>query len=126
MTPLIVIQPNLNDAVRKSLKRAGGTLGGFAIAMTISLLIPSPWVTQVIGIVFVAAVLFAMQERWDYSVYTVILTVAIVLIEGSDTSIECVAVLRAIATISGVLIALLVVAIGSPIYRRRDREAARG
>lgn len=128
MTPLIVIQPSLHDAMSKSLRRAAGTIVGFAIAFVIALVIPQGWVLYVIGAVFAGFALYAMGRRWDYSVFAATLTVAVVLLEGASTSVADTGEWRVIATLVGVGIALALVAALTPLYMRviaREEHDAR-
>lgn len=118
MTPLIVIQPSLHDAMGKSLRRAGGTIVGFAIAFGVSLVIPQGWVLYCVGAAFAGFALYAMGRPWDYSVTATAITVAVVLLEGTSTSVADTGKWRLIATLLGVGIVLALIAALTPLYMR--------
>ena len=122
MTPIIVIQPMLHDAWAKSLRRAAGTVGGFLIASFIGLVVPIPAVEYALGIIFAAAVIYAMESKWNYATYSLLITVAIVLLEGTNTSVPHTALLRIVATLTGVGIALGMIGLATPVYRRQNRR----
>lgn len=123
MTPLLVIQPALNDAVTKSMRRATGTVVGIVIAVGIGALIPEPWVLYFVGTVFAGLAMYAMDRRWDYSIFVSGMTVAVVLLEGTATSVTDTGRWRLIATLLGVGIAIAVTAVMSPFYVRANRRA---
>lgn len=123
MTPLIVIQPALHDAVAKSLRRAGGTVAGFIVAVGIGELIPEPWALYILGAVFAGFALYAMGRHWDYSVFAAAVTVAVVLLEGTATSVADTGRWRLIATLLGVGIAVAVTAAMTPLYVRENKRA---
>lgn len=118
MTPLIVIQPSLSDAVGKSLRRAAGTVAGFIVAAGLAAVIPEGWVLYVIGAVFAGFALYAMGRSWDYSIFAAAVTVAVVLLEGVSTSVADTGRWRLIATLLGVGIAVALSAAMTPLYKR--------
>lgn len=126
MTPLIVIQPVLHDAVTKSLRRASGTIAGFIVAVGIGAVIPEAWALYVLGAVFAGFALYAMDRRWDYSIFAAAITVAVVLLEGTATSVADTGRWRLIATLLGVGIAVAVTAALSPLYKRETQRAGTG
>jgi len=123
MTPFIVLQPDLREALRKSLKRGLGTIAGFAIAFLLANLVSNDWTAYAIGIGACLLALYALERHWDYAAYATALTVAVVFIEGAGTSISQTSELRLAATVLGVVICLAVMAVANPIYVRADRRA---
>jgi len=123
MTPFIVLQPDLKEALRKSLKRGLGTIAGFAIAFLLANLVSNDWSAYAIGIGACLLALYALDRHWDYAAYATALTVAVVFIEGAGTSISQTSELRLAATVLGVGICLATMAVANPIYVRADRRA---
>lgn len=126
MTPFLVLQPYLRDALSRSVKRGLGTILGFAVSFAIATVLNQGWVIYALGIGCAALTLYALQRHWDYAVYTAALTVSIILIQGAGTSIEQTGQLRLAATIIGVLISLAIMVVANPVYRaaipRRPKE----
>lgn len=122
MTPLIVLQPYLHDALAKSIRRALGTTVGFAIAFSLAIFVPERWAIYAIALGFAIAAIVAMERRWDYSIYAVFLTVTIVLWEGSSTSITHTDLARLVATLAGIGLALCIMVAALPFYRRANRR----
>ena len=123
MTPLIVLQPYLHDALAKSIRRALGTTVGFVIAFTLAIVVPNGWAIYAIATIFAIAATVAMERRWDYSIYAVFLTVTIVLWEGSSTSITQTDLTRLGATLAGIGLALCIMVAALPFYSRANRRA---
>lgn len=123
MTPLIVIQPQLHDAVEKSWRRALGTIIGFVIAFGCSVVIPAGWGLYVIGAAFAGFALFALGRSWSYSIFATALTVAVVLLEGTSTSVADTGRWRLLATLLGVGVAIAIVAAMAPLYKKWNRRA---
>jgi len=122
MTPFIVIQPYVQDGWRKALSRTLGTVSGFLIAYALAELLGAGNLVTVIGVAFGVLAATAMVERWPYAVYATFLTPAIVILESSGRPIQTTADNRLVATISGVALALLAMAIATPLYRLQARK----
>lgn len=120
MTPFIVLQPNLKDALRKSLKRGIGTIAGFAIAFALAIVVSHGWAAYAIGIGAAALTLYALERHWDYAAYAASLTVAVVFIEGAATSVAKTSELRLVATVTGVLVCLAIMAVANPVFVRAE------
>lgn len=125
MRPFIVLQPNLKEALRKSLKRGLGTIAGFAVAFVLATVVSQGWAVYAIGIGAAVLSLYALERHWDYAAYAASLTVAVVFIEGAGTSISKTSELRLAATVTGVLICLAIMAVANPMYARAERERPR-
>jgi len=122
MTPFIVIQPYVQDGWRKALSRTLGTVSGFLIAYALAELLGAGNLVTVIGVAFGVLAVTAMVERWPYAVYATFLTPAIVILESIGRPIQATDDNRLIATVSGVALALLAMAIATPLYRRQARK----
>lgn len=122
MTPFIVLQPYVQKSWDKSLRRASGTVLGFAMAYLSASYITSDGVLYAIGIVSFAVAMYAMVRHWDYVVYAAFLTLAIVILEGIGTSVEVTAEYRLEATAGGVALALGAMALALPLYKRAARR----
>lgn len=122
MTPFIVIQPYIEDGFNKSLRRAGGTVIGFGLAWIVALFVPWVWLLYVIGALFAAVSMYAFMRKWDYLIFAMFLTPAVIILEGASTSIELTAEKRLGATLIGVGISLAVMALSVPWYRRNARK----
>jgi len=118
MTPFIVLQPYVQKGWDRSLRRAGGTLVGFAMAYLGAIVITQSWVLYVVGIVSYAIAMYALLRQWDYAAYAAFLTLAIVILEGVGTSVEVTAEYRLEATAGGVLLSLAAMALALPLYKR--------
>lgn len=107
MTPFIVIQPHVHDGWRKALLRAGGTVVGFAFVIGVAAFVTASAILYCIAIISVTAAMYAMFRRWNYFVYAALWTPAIVILEGSGSSLTQTAEDRLEATLGGVGIALV-------------------
>ena len=121
MTPFIVIEPYLQSGWHKSLGRAAGTVGGFAIAIGLSTVLGTSPLLAVAGVGFAAMAIIADVRHLDYGLYALFLTPAVVVLEGWGGNVEQTAVLRLEATLIGVGLALVAMAIARPMYRREAR-----
>lgn len=122
MTPFIVILPYVQDAWVKSGKRIGGTLIGVAVAYLVGLVIPWQPVLYLIVIVLASLAFIAKAKQWDYIYWVALLTPTIVILEGTSTSVDQTAISRLLATLGGVALSLIAIALAAPLYRRRARE----
>lgn len=122
MTPFIVIQPYVQDGWRKALARAGGTVLGFAIAYGLAELLGPSIALTITGFLFATAAILARVKVWPYAVYATFLTPAIVIIESSGRSVTELADKRLEATILGVALSMIAMAIAVPIYRRQAHK----
>lgn len=111
MTPFIVIMPHIHDAFGKSLRRAGGTVVGFAIVIGITAVITSHVVLYAISIALFTAAIFAKVKNLTYFIFAALLTPAIVLLEGTSTSVTQTNVYRLEATLAAVAISLVAMAL---------------
>lgn len=122
MTPFIVMQPFVQEGWRKALRRLAGTAAGFVIAIAFAALIPDSWLLVVVGVAFTVAAVHAFLKHWDYGIYAMFLTPAVVLIESLGSHVDQTALQRLEATLIGGGIALAVMAVSIPLYRRGARE----
>ena len=118
MTPFIVIQPYVQDGWRKSLNRVVGTVGGFLIAYLAADSLGSGTAVTVVGVIFGVLAVTAMIEKWNYAIYALFLTPAIVILESIGRPVQTTADNRLIATVVGVALALVAMALATPIYQR--------
>lgn len=118
LTIVIVVQPYLQDSLRKSVHRAAGTLLGFAIAIAVAFAVPWPSAIYALASVATVLAILALLGKRPYWVYAVPLTVAVVLFEGAGTSIIDTAEERLAATLIGAGAALLAMAVMAPFARR--------
>lgn len=122
LTVLVVLQPYLQDAFKKTLHRSFGTVLGFVAAYIFGLIIPIPALLYVVGTACLAAAMIAMVDRkLPYWLYVSFLTPAIVLLEGANTSVTATAIDRLLATLIGTGAALAAIALVIPLYRRTAR-----
>lgn len=123
MTPFIVISPYVQDGWHKAINRAIGTVGGFAIASALAFIFGSGPALSATGVAFAALAAVALVKQWHYAIYALFLTPAIVILESIGRPIEQTADNRLLATVLGVGIALAVMAVAVPTYRRTAKEA---
>lgn len=121
MTPFLVIQPYVQDGSRKAIRRGVGTLGGFVIAMGFATLLGNSRLLVIVGIAFAAGSVMAVMRRWDYGIFAMLLTPAIIILEGLG-SVQATAISRLEATLIGIGLSLLAMAIAWPFYRRGARR----
>jgi len=107
MTPFIVILPHIRDAFGKSLRRAGGTIVGFALVIGITAIITSDVVLYALAIALFTAAIFAKVKKLNYFIFAALLTPGIVLLEGTSTSVTQTDVYRLEATLAAVAISLV-------------------
>jgi hypothetical protein len=117
MTPFIVIQPYLHDGWMKALRRAAGTIAGFTIAVLLGNLITSTTILAVIGGVFALLAAEAFVKRANYTLYVSLLTPAVVILESVGRPVSQIAEYRLVATILGIGLSLIAMAVAIPIYR---------
>jgi len=122
MTPFIVIQPYIQDGWRKAFSRTLGTVGGFLIAYLLGELLGSGDLLTAFGVAFGVLAVTAMVERWPYAVYATLLTPAIVILESIGRPIQTTDNNRLVATVLGVALALLAMAVATPLYRFQARR----
>lgn len=111
MTPFIVIQPRVRDGFGKAINRALGTIAGLGVAFAFAALIDSSAILTVVGIAFAVVAILAKIEHWNYAMYAAFLTPAVVILESIGRSIQVTGDNRLIATVLGVGISLLAMAI---------------
>ncbi len=123
LTIVIVLQPYVQDAWRKSLERAAGTIIGVLIAMLIGIAVSLPTIIYVIGIIAMFLAIVAQLDRKPYWVFAIPLTVGIVCFVSAGRHVIDTAEQRLIATLIGAAAALLVTLIVGPVSRRKARQA---
>lgn len=123
LTLLVVLQPFVKDAFKKTAHRVLGTTVGFVIAFAIASVITWPAALYAIGVTATIGAVAMMLLHRPYWRYASFLTVAIVLLEGASSSVLDLDVVRLWATIAGSAIALAVTAIAAPIAKRRTLAA---
>lgn len=124
LTVVVVFQPYLRDAFDKTLQRAGGTVVGIAAALLINLVVTNATITAVIGtVLFPIAIIVLIKPKYAYWMYAAVLTLAIVLLEGSSGSVVSTAFERLAATFAGAALSLAAVALLTPVYRVRAEKA---
>lgn len=121
MTPFIVIQPAMRDGMVKSVNRAIGTIAGFAIAYLAAEILGSGTALTATGYACAVLAVIAMVKHWNYALYAMVLTPAIVILESIGRSAQETGEYRLVATLLGVGIALATMAVAMPIYRYRNR-----
>jgi uncharacterized membrane protein YccC len=123
LTLFVVIQPNMRATWVKALQRGLGTILGFAIAFAISMVITADWLLYLAGVICLgtAAAMYLSPKRsyWQYATF---LTPAIVILEGTSSSIVTTDLQRLRFTLLGVLVALVVIAVLSLIFGRSTRS----
>ena len=117
LTIVVVMQPHVNDSVRKTVHRTAGTFLGFAVSLVLDFLLPYPPVLGIVaGVAVIAALALTVNHR-PYWMYTTCLTVAIVILESTPGSFVETAEERLAATIGGALLALAVTGLAALAYR---------
>ena len=123
MTILIVVQPYLKDTWSKTWQRAAGTVLGFAIAFAIASVVSTTVLLVIVGFAFVFASIWSrMSPKMPYWVYVTMLTPAIVLLEGSSTSVVDTDVRRLTFTLIGIAVSMVTMAILVPVLRAVSRR----
>lgn len=120
LTFVVVIQPRLNDSLMKALHRAAGTILGFFISIGIATTIHNPVMLYIAGAVALLFALVDVIEHKPYWLFATAITVAVVIFEGSSTSILVTAQQRLWATAVAASIATVVTAVLAAIVRRRN------
>lgn len=123
MTFLIILQPYLQDAYRHTVGRAIGTVGGVLLAVVVLGLAEGNTIAlYVIGSASaVAALTLRFTTKRPYWQYVVLLTPAVVILEGIGASITDTAVNRLIATLAAAAISIVIEAVLTPLFRRSAR-----
>ena len=118
LTIAIVLQPYLQEAMRKTVHRSVGTILGFGIAFIIGIFVTEPFFLYLAGTVCLFfAISFFTDPKRPYWLYVMFLTPTIVVFESAGGSITGLARERLFATLGGVAIALIAEAIMIPVYR---------
>jgi hypothetical protein len=118
MTPFIVIQPHLHDGWQKALRRAGGTVLGFLIVMAVAAITTAPVILYIISTAAFTAAMYAKIRNWNYFIFAMFLTPAIVILEGISSSLAQLAEYRLEATLAGVGLSLIAMVVLGLIARR--------
>lgn len=125
MTILLVMQPFARDSFRRSLARGAGTALGFVLAFAVGSLVDgttyqSQTAAAVGGIAALIAVYLILTKK-RYWIYATFLTLAVVMLEGAATSIVRTDVLRLLATLAGVAVAVGITTLLVPLSRVLSR-----
>ena len=123
MTPFIVIQPYVQDGWRKAFNRAFGTIAGMAVAYALATLVGQGAALAAVGYAFGVLAIIAAVKQWHYAIYTTLLTPAVVILESAGRPIEETGDHRIVATLIGVGVSLVAMAVAIPIYRRGAARA---
>ena len=124
---VVVFQPYLRDAFDKTLQRAGGTVVGIAVALAINVVITNGTITAILGaILFPVAIIVLIKPKYPYWMFAAVLTPAIVLLEGSATSVVSTAFARLAATLAGAALSLVAVAVLTPLYGHYTKKVGSG
>lgn len=118
LTLIIVLQPYVKDGLAKAMGRAGGTVLGFLIALGVGSITHSPVIISLSGMVAMIIAIVVMAKGSPYWQFACMLTVAIVLFSGANSSVEQLAYDRLWATLIGVAAAVIVIALLDPISKR--------
>jgi hypothetical protein len=120
MTVLIVYRPYLQDALKMTLQRAGGTVLGCLIAATFAVFHAPIWLDVIAGLLLLALALAVRAEpSRPYWQYTAVITPTIVLLEGAGAGVLQTDFQRIFYTLLGAAIAVLVEVVLAPIYRHK-------
>lgn len=127
MTPFIVLEPYLGHGWRKALNRGVGTVVGLLIADGLAAVLGQGFQLTTLGYAFALGAIIASVKKWQYAIYATLLTPAVVILESVGRPVDQTGYERVVATIIGVGVALGAMALASPVYRMRARQAtARG
>lgn len=122
MTPFLVILPHIHDGFQKSLRRAAGTIGGFAIVMVLAYFSAPSLILWVMGTLAFTAATFAKLKNWNYFYFALFLTPGIVIMESSSSSLATLAEYRLEATLGAVALSLVAMGITSFIAFKVKRS----
>ena len=123
LTIFLIVQPALHQTFRRSIDRALGTVFGFGIAFLVALLVANHTALLVIGMVFLTfAIYVKLDPRSQYWLFTTFLTPGIVLAEGADADVLSLDVDRLRASLIGVAVALLMIAVFRLLGVRREDD----
>jgi uncharacterized membrane protein YccC len=103
------------------LARLGGTVAGFIVVALVAQVSDSRTFFGWVGVVFAMAVMWALNNNWNYAIYAFLLTPAIVVLEGLHSSVETTASDCVYATALGVAVAMFFIAVFEPLYLRATR-----
>ena len=124
MTAMLVLKPAFNETVKRALARIGGTLGGAVLtSYLVAHLQPTPVMLAVLVVLF--AFLSYSTLNVNYAMYTIFLTGYIVfLLSLANLPGMVIAHRRAISTIVGGMLALLVHLDAVRRWRRKAHQDA--
>lgn len=124
MTFLIILQPYLQDSLTKTVHRALGTVAGVGLAMVVYALFGEwPTLLYILGALSaIGALTIRFTTQRPYWQYVILLTTAVVLLEGMSSSVITTAEQRIGFTLLAALIAIAVEAALAPLYRRSARR----
>lgn len=119
MTLLIVIQPYVQDSLRKTFERGLGTVLGFGIGLVVIPLVSDELLRYLAGGVFaVMATIALLVQHRPYWQYVTVLTPAIVLLGGAAVDTMATAWQRLVFTLLGVALAVIIELTLYPLVRR--------
>ena len=119
ITIVIIIRPYQGDSVMRSLQRGGGTVLGFLLAIGVAYALPQTYIYYLVGLAFVEfALLIRYQAQRPYWEYIMFITPGVVLLAGTPEQVTHFADARLLATISAVVLCLIVMGIERAIFWR--------
>ena len=119
ITIVIVIRPYQGDSVMRSIQRGGGTVLGFLLAIGVAYALPQTYIYYLVGLAFVEiAVLIRYQAKRPYWEYIMFITPGVVLLAGTPEQVTHFADARLIASISAIVLCLIVMGIERAIFWR--------
>lgn len=122
LTLVVVLQPYVQDGVKKVVQRIVGTWLGFVLAIGFGTITHNAAVLVAIGgVSLVLALVALMSGKRPYWEYATLLTLAIVLMEGASTSIVDTADQRLFATVVAGLAVLVVNLAFAPLAKKHAR-----
>ena len=124
LTLIVVMQPYVQDGVKKVIQRIAGTWLGFVLAIGFGTITHSLGLLMAIGGASMILALVAMMSgKRPYWEYATLLTTAIVLMEGANSSVLQTADDRLFATLAAGVAVLLVTLAFAPIAKRHAHLA---
>jgi uncharacterized membrane protein YccC len=123
VTVLIVLQPDAEKTLFKGLQRGIGTVLGAIIGLALLRFIDNP--VLLLGLAVLAAFFFAALVRANYRWFAAAITIMLLSLYGIGTpELEIVGLQRIVATIVGVILAVIAAGVMEKVGMQRQSKSA--
>jgi Fusaric acid resistance protein-like len=126
LTILVVARPEPAESKTRIVERTAGTIAGGVLAAGIAYIVDDHTVVVILGVAALFVAVAALLTGARYAYFAIAVTAAIVLIESSATEVFEIALQRVLFTLTGAILAALLLAAFQIVLSRRGGGALAG